>query len=76
MPLGKDVSANMHELAHAKKKRPRDQMIAIALRAAGKSKKDKDSKRHEMREAKGELVDHKGTVDFSEMAHRMRKKRS
>jgi len=49
MPLGKDVSKNMHELAMDNKKtgkargaggkvRSRKQMIAIALSAAGKSK--------------------------------------
>ena len=49
MPLGKNVSANIHELyADNKKKgkargaggvaRPRAQIIAIALTAAGKSK--------------------------------------
>jgi len=49
MPLGKDVSKNMHELAMDNKKkgkargaggvpRSRNQMIAIALSAAGKSK--------------------------------------
>ena len=49
MPLGKDVSKNMHELAMDNKKkgkergaggkpRSRQQMIAIALSAAGKSK--------------------------------------
>ena len=49
MPLGKDVSKNMHELAMDNKKkgkergaggkpRSREQMIAIALSAAGKSK--------------------------------------
>ena len=49
MPLGKDVSKNMHELSMDNKKkgkargaggvpRLRNQMIAIALSAAGKSK--------------------------------------
>jgi len=49
MPLGKDVSKNMHELAMDNMKkgkergaggkpRSRQQMIAIALSAAGKSK--------------------------------------
>jgi len=49
MPLGKDVSKNMHELAMDNKKKgkargaggvPRShkQMVAIALSAAGKSK--------------------------------------
>lgn len=49
MPLGKDVSKNMHELAMDNRKkgkargaggtpRSRQQMIAIALSAAGKSK--------------------------------------
>jgi hypothetical protein len=49
MPLGKDVSKNMHELAMDNRKkgsergaggkaRSRKQMIAIALSAAGKSK--------------------------------------
>ena len=50
MPLGKDVSKNMHELAMDNRKkgkargaggtpRSRKQMIAIALAAAGKSNK-------------------------------------
>ena len=49
MPLGKDVSKNMSELARDNRKkgsergeggkpRSREQMIAIALSAAGKSK--------------------------------------
>jgi hypothetical protein len=49
MPLGKDVSKNMHELAMDNKKsgkergvngvpRSHKQMVAIALSAAGKSK--------------------------------------
>jgi hypothetical protein len=49
MPLGKDVSKNMHELAMDNKKKGKErgaggtprshkQMVAIALSAAGKSK--------------------------------------
>jgi hypothetical protein len=43
MPLTKSVGFNLKELkmanAHRKKKRPMKQMMAIALHAAGKSKK-------------------------------------
>ena len=38
MPLSKDVSANIRELMHAKKKRKKSQIIAIALSAARKKK--------------------------------------
>lgn len=44
MPLGKNVSANIRELKQANKlkpkgkKRSQDQIVAIALKAAGKSK--------------------------------------
>jgi hypothetical protein len=45
MPLTKNVSANISELYHAnkgkKKKRSRNQIIAIAMSAAGKSNADK-----------------------------------
>jgi hypothetical protein len=52
MPLGKDVSKNMHELAMDNKKtgkargangvpRSHKQMVAISLAAAGKSKSKK-----------------------------------
>jgi len=45
MPLSKNVSKNIHELYHAntgkKKKRSRNQIIAIAMSAAGKSNQDK-----------------------------------
>jgi hypothetical protein len=52
MPLGKDVSKNIHELYADNKKsgkekgaggkpRPRKQIIAIAMSAAGKSNKKK-----------------------------------
>lgn len=44
MPLGKDVSKNMHELAHSGKDRSHEQMVAIAMSAAGKSNKKKKSK--------------------------------
>jgi hypothetical protein len=37
----KAISYNMHELKHAAKKRPYKQRVAIALRAAGVSKKQK-----------------------------------
>jgi hypothetical protein len=54
MPLGKNVSANMHELAMDNKKsgkakgangkmRGRAQMIAIALNAAGKGRRSTDT---------------------------------
>ena len=55
MPLGKNVSKNIRELYKDNKKsgkergangkvRGRDQIIAIALKAAGKSKKKKGKK--------------------------------
>ena len=39
MPLGNNVSENIKELSHAKRKRSRKQIIAIAYSAARKSKR-------------------------------------
>ena len=41
MPLSKNVSANIRELMHAKKKRKRNQIIAIAYSAAKMARKRK-----------------------------------
>jgi ACT domain-containing protein len=39
MPLGSNVSANIHELVHhGRKKRPHRQIVAIALNAARRAK--------------------------------------
>lgn len=46
MPLGSDVSANMHELKHhGKRKRSHTQMVAISLNAARKAKAKKRGRR-------------------------------
>lgn len=39
------ISQNIRELSHAKKKRPRKQIIAIAMRKAGRSRKKSLSRR-------------------------------
>ena len=39
MPLGRSISRNISELYHAKKKRKKSQIIAIAYAAAKRSKK-------------------------------------